>query len=150
MFMRSGYSQPTVNVFLATCLHLPVGPGPTTPDELGPEIEHRCVSAEQVRGLAFGRSLDQGVEGSRGIGLGWRSLHARVFEPDCEVVGPVAGGHQHLGPAPQALEIHIPAPGGLCAIGPAVVQADQEVAAAREVDRGAEGLVETGRGLWTG
>src|SRR2546428_2849541 len=113
MFMRSGYSQPTVNVFLATCLGLPVGPGPTAPYELGAEIEHRGVGAQEVRRLAIRRGSDQSVDCSPRVGLGrrhaWRS-QARVLEAHCEVMGPVAAWHHYLRAAAQTLEVDIPDP----------------------------------------
>src|SRR5712691_6749079 len=150
MFMRSGYSQPTVKVFLATCSGLPVGLGPTAPYELGAEIEHRGVSAQQVRRLAFRRGSDQSVDCSPRIGLGrgrdGRS-QARVLEAHCEVMGSVAAWHHYLRAAAQTLKVDIPDPGNVCAVGATVVQAEQEVAAAGKVDGSAEGLIESGRVL---
>src|SRR5216683_468025 len=147
MFIKSGYSQPTVNVFFPIYLCLPVRLGPAAPDELCAEIQHRRVRAEQVGGLAFRSSLDQGVEGPRGIGLGRRRLHPGVLEADGEVVGSNACRHDHVRGAAEALEVDVPDPRDVGAVGFLVVQADQEVFAAGEVDRGPQGLVESGRVL---
>src|SRR5260370_1923850 len=62
-------------------------------------------------------------------------------------MGSVARRHHHMCAAVQAFEIDVPDPGDVGTVGSTVIQADQEIAAAGEVDGGPKGLVESGRVL---
>src|SRR3972149_905267 len=127
---------------------LPEGAAAAPASEEIAHLEHGGVGGDDVEVAAFRRLAEGAAQGEGRIGLDVRGgVEAGVLEAEGHVPGARTRDGERAGLAGEQLEIDVPGPGEIAAVGDVVVEEQGNILRLPVGGGGAEDLVEAGRVL---